>query len=72
MMLGLAIALHAATVCFSPPAYFGQLSILPLALLKAGIFFVYNVQLTFPAYNFAVSAAFFNGCSNFHNYLFLP
>jgi hypothetical protein len=33
---------------------------LPLALLKAGVLFVNNVQLALPAYYFAVGAALFN------------
>jgi hypothetical protein len=43
---------------------------LPLTLLKAGIFFVNHVKAAFSAYNFAVNAALFNGCSNFHRFVF--
>jgi hypothetical protein len=44
---------------------------LSLALFKAGILFVNYVQAAFSAYNFAVNAALFNGCSNFHRFIFL-
>jgi hypothetical protein len=43
---------------------------LTLALLKARIFFVNNIQLAFSANYFAVGATFFNRCSNFHIFYF--
>jgi hypothetical protein len=39
---------------------------LPLALLKAGVLFVNDVQFAFAAYNLTVNAAFFDRCSYFH------
>ena len=48
---------------------------LPLPLLKARIFLVNYIQLPFPPHDLAISAALFNGCTNFHNndyyYLYL-
>jgi hypothetical protein len=46
--------------------------LLSLSLLEAGILFVNNIQLALAANDLAISTAFFNGCSYFHNYfLFL-
>jgi hypothetical protein len=39
---------------------------LALALLKARVFLVDNKQLALPAYDFAIGAALFDGCSNLH------
>jgi len=39
---------------------------LSLALLKAGILFVDDVQFALPAHNLAINTALFNGCSYFH------
>jgi len=39
---------------------------LSLSLLEAGILFVDNIQLAFPANDLAINAAFLNGCSYFH------
>ncbi len=41
---------------------------LSLALLKAGILFVNNIQLAFAANDLAINTAFFNGCSYFHDF----
>ncbi len=43
-----------------------QLIPLSLALLKAGILFVDNVQLALSPHNLAINTALFNGCSDFH------
>ena len=43
---------------------------LTLTLLKAGILFVNYIEAAFPAYNLAVNAALFDGCSNFHRFMF--
>jgi len=43
---------------------------LSLALFKAGILFVDDIQFAFPSHNFAINTAFFNGCTNFHDLVF--
>jgi hypothetical protein len=39
---------------------------LSLSLLEAGILFVDHVEFALPAYDLAINAAFFDGCSYFH------
>jgi hypothetical protein len=48
-----------ASLCF--------LKRLSLTLLKAGILFVDNEQLSFPLHDLAINTSFFNGSSDFHN-----
>jgi hypothetical protein len=45
---------------------------LSLALLEAGILFVDHIQPTLATNDLAINAAFFNGCSYFHFFSFLP
>jgi hypothetical protein len=42
------------------------LAFLSLALLKAGILFVDNVQFAFATNDLAICASLFDGCSYFH------
>lgn len=40
-------------------------------MLKTGILFVDNVQLTLPPHDLAISTTLFDGRSDFHRFLFL-
>ncbi len=44
---------------------------LSLSLLKAGILFVDYIEYAFAANDFAINTSFFNGCSYFHDNLFI-
>ena len=40
-------------------------------MLEAGVLFVNNIKFALTTHNLAVGTSFFNGCSNFHNLLFI-
>ena len=45
--------------------------VLALPLLKAGILLVDNIELSLPSHNLAIRTTLLNGCTNFHDELFV-
>jgi hypothetical protein len=47
------------------------ISLLSLSLFETRILFINNIQLAFAANDLTIGAAFFDGCSYFHNYFII-